>query len=100
MTRRAAIFAPTSTNSSADNSPTATTGDRAATVVAADVRDPDQVEALNRAVVDRHGRLDVLINKAGGSPPADWATVSPRFVAAIITLNLVAHSSPPNGPTR
>lgn len=70
--------------------PTATTGDRAATYVAADVRDPDQVEALVRAVVDRHGRLDVLINNAGGSPPADSATVSPRFVAAIITLNLVA----------
>ncbi|MGH9216526.1 MAG: SDR family NAD(P)-dependent oxidoreductase, partial [Acidimicrobiales bacterium] len=70
--------------------PTATTGDRVATYVAADVRDPDQVEALVRAVVDRHGRLDVLINNAGGSPPADSATVSPRFVAAIITLNLVA----------
>jgi NAD(P)-dependent dehydrogenase (short-subunit alcohol dehydrogenase family) len=70
--------------------PTAAAGDRVATYVAADVRDPDQVEALVRAVVDRHGRLDVLINNAGGSPPADSATVSPRFVAAIITLNLVA----------
>jgi NAD(P)-dependent dehydrogenase (short-subunit alcohol dehydrogenase family) len=69
---------------------TAAGTDRVATFVAADVRDPDQVEALVRAVVDRHGRLDVLINNAGGSPPADSATVSPRFVAAIITLNLVA----------
>jgi NAD(P)-dependent dehydrogenase (short-subunit alcohol dehydrogenase family) len=64
--------------------------DHAASFVAADVRDPDQVEALLRVVVDRHGRLDVLINNAGGSPPGDAATVSPRFVAAIITLNLVA----------
>jgi NAD(P)-dependent dehydrogenase (short-subunit alcohol dehydrogenase family) len=63
---------------------------RQATFVPADVRDADQVDALVRAVVDRHGRLDVLINNAGGSPPADSATVSPRFVAAIITLNLVA----------
>ncbi|MGH9249170.1 MAG: SDR family oxidoreductase [Acidimicrobiales bacterium] len=70
--------------------PTAATGDRAASFVAADVRVPDQVEALVRTVVDRHGRLDVLINNAGGSPPADAATVSPRFVAAIITLNLVS----------
>ena len=70
--------------------PTSGTRDRGATFVAADVRDPEQVEALVRAVLDRHGRLDVLINNAGGSPPADSATVSPRFVAAIITLNLVA----------
>jgi NAD(P)-dependent dehydrogenase (short-subunit alcohol dehydrogenase family) len=69
---------------------TSGTRDRGATFVAADVRDPEQVEALVRAVLDRHGRLDVLINNAGGSPPADSATVSPRFVAAIITLNLVA----------
>ena len=65
-------------------------GGRTAEFVAADVRDPDQVEALVRAVVDRFGHLDLLVNNAGGSPPADAATVSPRFTAAIVTLNLVA----------
>lgn len=55
-----------------------------------DVRDPDQVEALVSEIVNRFGRLDIAVNNAGGSPPADTATASPRFHAAIITLNLVA----------
>jgi NAD(P)-dependent dehydrogenase (short-subunit alcohol dehydrogenase family) len=32
----------------------------------------------------------VLVNNAGGSPPADTATASPKFTRAIIELNLVA----------
>jgi NAD(P)-dependent dehydrogenase (short-subunit alcohol dehydrogenase family) len=55
-----------------------------------DVRDHDQVAALVDAVVDRFGQLDVAVNNAGGSPPSDPATVSPRFISAIIGLNLIA----------
>jgi NAD(P)-dependent dehydrogenase (short-subunit alcohol dehydrogenase family) len=33
--------------------------------VATDVRDPDEVAKLVAAVVDRHGRLDVVVNNAG-----------------------------------
>ncbi len=58
--------------------------------VPADVRDPDEVDRLVNTVVERHGLLDVVINNAGGSPPADAATASPRFSAAIIALNLTA----------
>src|SRR4051812_31189935 len=57
---------------------------------AADVRDPEQVAQLIDAVVGRHGRLDVVVNNAGGSPYALAADASPRFSTAIITLNLIA----------
>jgi NAD(P)-dependent dehydrogenase (short-subunit alcohol dehydrogenase family) len=56
--------------------------------VEADVRDSDQVVRLVETIAARHGRLDVAINNAGGAPPADAATASPRFSASIIALNL------------
>ena len=63
---------------------------REAAFVAANVRKPDEVAALVSNVVSRFGRLDVLVNNAGGAPPADAATASPRFAASIIDLNLTA----------
>ena len=54
------------------------------------MREPDQVDAVMACTVERFGRLDVLVNNAGGSPPADTATASPRFTAGIIALNLTA----------
>ncbi len=57
---------------------------------ACNVREPEAVNALVDEIVAEHGRLDLAVNNAGGSPPVDAATVSPRFSASIIDLNLTA----------
>ncbi len=56
----------------------------------ADVREPEACQALIDAVLARFGRLDVLVNNAGGSPAVDAATASPRLSEKIVRLNLLA----------
>jgi NAD(P)-dependent dehydrogenase (short-subunit alcohol dehydrogenase family) len=63
---------------------------RSALFMAADVREADQAAALVHEAVNRFGRLDVLVNNAGGSPSGEAATISPKFVEKIIALNLTA----------
>jgi NAD(P)-dependent dehydrogenase (short-subunit alcohol dehydrogenase family) len=63
---------------------------RAAECLACDVREAEAVRALVQGIVQRHGRLDVLVHCAGGSPAVDAATVSPRFHEGVIRLNLTA----------
>ncbi|MFZ2238440.1 MAG: SDR family oxidoreductase [Gordonia amarae] len=55
-----------------------------------DVRDEDAVTRLVADVVDKYGRLDGLVNNAGGSPFALAADASASFTNKIIALNLVA----------
>ena len=57
---------------------------------AADIRDAEQARALVEHAVQLHGRLDVLVNNAGGSPAVAFEAASPRFLDSILKLNLQA----------
>ncbi|HNP55544.1 MAG TPA: SDR family oxidoreductase [Gordonia sp. (in: high G+C Gram-positive bacteria)] len=57
---------------------------------ACDVRDSDAVATMIAAIVEKHGRLDGVVNNAGGSPFALAADASDNFARKIIELNLVA----------
>ena len=65
-------------------------GENQAIFHSVDVRDADAIFAFVDHVATTYGRIDVLVNNAGGAPAADAATVSPRFSESIIRLNLLA----------
>ena len=58
--------------------------------VSADLRDAGAAAGVVDAAMSAFGRLDMVVNNAGGSPEADAATVSPRFAEKIVALNLLA----------
>lgn len=58
--------------------------------LAADLRDGEQASRVVDEVVAAFGRIDVVVNNAGGSPPADTTTAPHRFTERIVALNLLA----------
>ncbi|AFM19345.1 dehydrogenase of unknown specificity, short-chain alcohol dehydrogenase like protein [Mycolicibacterium chubuense NBB4] len=54
-----------------------------------DIRDDDAVKALIDGIVADHGRLDVVVNNAGGSPYVPASDASAKFSTKIIALNLL-----------
>lgn len=60
------------------------------TFVPADLREGESAFAAVDVAQGVHGRLDCVVNNAGGSPPADSADASPRFSERIVALNLLA----------
>jgi len=65
-------------------------GEKSAVFIPADVRDAEQARRLVDEARARFGRVDVLVNNAGGSPTVSAAGASPRLVRSILELNLLA----------
>ncbi len=56
--------------------------------VAMTIRDPEQVEAMIAGVWETEGRLDLVVNNAGGQFAAPAVDVSPKGWAAVVETNL------------
>jgi citronellol/citronellal dehydrogenase len=58
------------------------------TTLAFDIRDEDAVKSAVAGVVARHGRIDGLVNNAGGQFPAPLQGISKRGFEAVVASNL------------
>jgi citronellol/citronellal dehydrogenase len=56
--------------------------------IACDIREEDQVEALVDEVLARHGRIDVLVNNAGGQFLTPAEDITPKGFRTVIRLNV------------
>jgi 7-alpha-hydroxysteroid dehydrogenase len=63
---------------------------RRALVVACDVNDRAQLESLVAQTMSAFGRIDLLVNNAGGSPPKEFLRTSERFFEDAIRFNVTS----------
>lgn len=62
-------------------------GERCSTV-SGDIREPDQAAAIVDAALERHGRLDLLVNNAGGQYFVPAEAITPKGWRAVQRLNV------------
>jgi|SRR5215218_2250426 len=53
-----------------------------------DIREEDQVEALVDGVLERHGKIDVLVNNAGGQYLTPAEDITPKGFRTVMRLNV------------
>jgi 7-alpha-hydroxysteroid dehydrogenase len=63
---------------------------RHAVVVAADVNDNDTVAALVDRCIDAYGRVDVVVNNAGGTMPRPFLDTSPGYLERAFHFNVTS----------
>ena len=59
-----------------------------AEAVACDIRDADAVDSLIDGVLERHGRLDALVNNAGGQFLSPAEAITPKGFRTVTELNV------------
>jgi citronellol/citronellal dehydrogenase len=55
---------------------------------ACDIREEDQVDALVTGVLERHGRVDLLVNNAGGQYMTPAEDITPKGFRTVLRLNV------------